>query len=989
MQMKTSTNVFVRIVFIVFCFWLGPGLQAIAAQSGDNQLRLTGIVSDQSGTPIVGANVYDEKTRTGTTTNKDGEYALTIDANAVLKYSFLGFDSQEIPVAGRTYIAVTLTENSEDLESVVVVGYGVQHKEQITSAITQVKVDEHSKPNVISPLEMLQGQVAGLSLVRPSGGDVNGEVQLQLRGVTSLSGGLSPLVVVDGIVGVDLNNVILEEIESISVLKDGSAAAIYGTRGTNGVIIITTKKQRAGFTKVEFSTYVSTQSVAKELEVLSADEFRAALPLKYTPEEIKNYDKGASTDWFDEVTRTPIDQYYSLSFSSGTDKLNYRAAINYKDSQGLVDRNHNNVLRTSISVNQKALKDKIQIQYNATFSNTRKRYTDTNVLHQAFQRNPTEPVYDPSNTYAGGYYLNAAQLTYYNPVAMIKEQDWSADWQYFTGSTKLSYNIIDGLTASVMGSIVTNSWRNNSYKTRYYPVAMGTNGTADITSHLNISKQLDINVAYNKIFGKHSLEAIVGYSYYDNMDEEHSQSNSDFDTDFFGYNNIGAGYYLADGKASMSSSKSSNKLISFFARIQYNFDSKYLLSASLRREGSTRFGKDNKWGLFPAASVGWRIDRERFMENALWVNMLKLRFGVGRTGNQEIGNYQSLALLSNSGGKMYYNGRWINTYAPASNPNPDLQWETKTEYNLGVDFGFLDGRISGAIDYYIRNTDNLLWTYDVPVPPNLYSQTYDNVGKIRNQGLEITLNVGVVRNKNFTWNSSLLFSRTRNRLVSFSDESRGYKMEYLQTGWIAEDIQTWTHYITEGGRLGDFYAKVYTGVDDNGNPQYQDVDGIEGITDADRQVVGNAYPKFQMSFNNSFTWKNLDLGVQIRGSYGNDVLNVHRCYYDNLAYLGSKNTLKMALKHPEYKGGPDYSSRYVEDASFIKLDNLTLGYTFQFKNPYIKSLRIYVSGQNLLTITGYKGIDPEVYMLGLSPGVDSYYYYPRTRIYTLGAHFSF
>ena len=983
------TNYTRLLMFLLFFIGVeGISIQLITAQS-NRTIALTGVVEDSQGAPIIGANVYNEHTKTGTITDVNGKFALNTGTDATLKISYLGYKTQIVAINGRTFIKVQLVENTELLEDVVVVGYGVQNKEQVTSAITKVTVDDNLMKNVINPLETLQGQVAGLTMVRPNGGDVNGEVQLQLRGVTSLSGGLSPLVVVDGIVGVNLNNVILEEIESINVLKDGSAAAIYGTRGTNGVIIITTKKQRSGRTKVEFNTYLSTQTISKELEVLSADEYREALTLKYSPEEIANYDKGSNTDWFKEVTRTPLDQYYNLSFSSGTDKLNYHAAINYKKSQGLVDRNNNDVLRTNISVNQKALEDKINISYNVTFSNTKKRYTDTNILHQAFQRNPTEPVYDEENQLSGRYYLNQSQLTYYNPVAMLKEQDWTATWQYFTGSTKLDYHIIEGLTASVMGSIVTNSWRNNSYKTRFYPVALGTNGTADITSHLNISKQLDVNFNYIKSFGFHNLDVMLGYSYYDNMDKEHSSSNSNFDTDFFGYNNIGAGYYLAEGKAAMNSWKTSNKLISFFTRVQYNFNSKYLLSASLRREGSTRFGKNNKWGMFPAVSVGWRMEQEPFLKNVKWLDMLKLRAGMGMTGNQDIGDYRSLPLLSNSGGKMYYNGKWINTYAPASNPNPDLQWEKKTEYNFGVDFSLFNNRISGAVDYYIRNTNNLLWTYDVPVPPNLYSQTYDNVGKIQNKGLEITLNFEAIRNKNFTWNSTLIFSRTRNKLVSFSDESRGYKMEYLKTGWIAEDIQTWTHYITEGGPLGNFYAKVYTGLDKDGNPQYKDLDGIEGITDADRQVVGNAYPKFQMSFNNNFTWKNFDLSVQLRGSYGNDVLNIHRCYYDNLSYLGGKNTLKMALKNPNYKGGPDYSSRYVEDASFIKLDNLTVGYTFKFNKPFINTLRLHVTGQNLLTITKYKGVDPEVAMLGLAPGVDSYYYYPRTRIFTFGANISF
>jgi TonB-linked SusC/RagA family outer membrane protein len=962
---------------------------AVYASLQQSGRLVTGIVTDISGEPLISVSIIVKGTTIGVMTDADGKFSIRANSGDALQISYVGYVTRTVTISDEKVLNIVLEEDQKILDEIVVIGYGVQHKEQITSSVTQIEANEYIMKNVVNPLEILNGQVAGLRIVRPNGGDVNGNIEVQLRGVTSLSGGLSPLVVVDGIVGIDLNNVILEEIESLSVLKDGSAAAIYGTRGTNGVIIITTKKHRKGGTKVEFASYLSTQRVAKTINPLSAGEFREALALKYDTEQINLYDHGHTTDWFDEVTRTPMDQYYNLSFSSGNDELNYRLALNYKGSQGLVKKNDNNVLRANVNVNQKMLDSKITVNYNASFSKTNKKYTDTNVLHQAFQKNPTEPVYDPENTRYGGYHANEAQLTYYNPVAMINERDNNADWQYFTGSTKINYHILEGLNASVMGSIVSNTWRNNYYHSRYYPVAMGTNGSAGITSHQNLSNQLDFDLSYVKSFGKNSFDAILGYSYYDNTDEELRGENSDFDTDYFGYNNLGAGYKHAEGLSGLGSWKEKNKLIAFYARVQYNYNSKYILSASLRREGSTRFGDNNKWGMFPAVSAGWRINRETFLEDINWINMLKIRAGIGITGNQDIGNYGSLSLLDNGGGKMYYNGRWINTYQPASNPNPDLKWERKTEYNLGFDYGFFDNRISGAIDYYIRSTDNLLWTYDVPVPPNLFSTTYDNVGKIENKGIEVSISADIFRTKDLKWNSTLLFSHNKNKLISFSDELRGYEMKYLKTGWISEDIQTWTHYIEEGGTLGNFYAKVYTGMDEEGNPRYLDLDGVEGISDADRKVVGNAYPDAILSFNNNLIYKNWDLGILLRASIGNDVLNIHRAYYDNMAYLGGKNTLKMALNNPGYKGGPDYSSRYIEDASFLKLDNLILGYTFRFQNAYINFLRVYGSAQNLFTITKYKGVDPEVNMLGLSPGVDSYYYYPRTQTFTLGVNLVF
>lgn len=959
--------------------------QSVAAQ---NRLTVKGKVSDAAGNQLPGVSIKDKNdSKNGTVSGAQGDFSLQVAPEATLIFSIIGYEDQEVNIKGNAAIEVVMKEAENKLNEVVVIGYGSTTKKEVTSAITSLKPEDFNQGNISNPIGLIQGKVAGLNITRPAGGDVNGGFDIQLRGLTTLSGGQGPLFVIDGVIGGDLNSVNIEEIASIDVLKDGSAAAIYGTRGTNGVIIITTKQAKAGQRSLAFSTYVSTQSVANTLRNLTAAEFRDAISTQFPGRE-QEFDFGANTDWFKEVTRKPVDQYYDLSLAAGSEHFNYRAALNYRGSQGLVKDNENNRLQAKIAVNQKELNDKLNISYNFLYTQTNREYTDQNVLQQAFRRNPTEPVYDPANLLAGGYYRNTGPFDYYNPVAMLSEEVNSGDQQMFTGSARASYSIFSGLNAIVFGSIQRETYKNSNYFTRFYPIALGNNGVANLGTGTNSNDLMEASLDYKKKFGDHDLQAVAGYSFQQGVHDRFSGSNNNFDTDLYQYNNIGAGAGLPLGQAVLNSYKESNRLIAFFGRVTYNYKEKYLFQASLRREGSSRFGANHKWGNFPAVSAGWRINKEDFMSGASWLSDLKVRAGFGVTGNQDIGNYLSLSLLA-VGGKTLYNGQWINTYPPASNPNPDLKWERKEEMNLGLDYAVFNSRLSGSIDYYVRNTNDLLWTYNVPVPPNLYNQLYTNVGKMRNSGLEVTINATPVKNDNFAWNTTLLYSRNKNKLVSFSDAGRGFELTDLKEGWLGTDLATWTHQIVEGGSVGNFVALVFEGIDAEGNSIYKDTNQDGAITDQDRQIVGNAYPKFQMSFSNAFNYKNFDLSFLLRGSYGNKMLNVHRIYYENFGYLGGKNILLSALDYPEFKGKAEYSSRFVEDASFIKLDNVSLGYTLKLKKGFLKQMRIYATGQQLLTITKYKGVDPEVNLSGLAPGFDSFYFYPRTRTYTFGTNITF
>jgi TonB-linked SusC/RagA family outer membrane protein len=451
---------------------------------------------------------------------------------------------------------------------------------------------------------------------------------------------------------------------------------------------------------------------------------------------------------------------------------------------------------------------------------------------------------------------------------------------------------------------------------------------------------------------------------------------------------------LNEGLASMGSYKNSNKLIGFYNRLSYNFKNKYLLSASLRYEGSSRFGKNNKWGTFPAISAGWQIHEEDFMQDVSWLTNLKLRVGYGVTGNQDIPNYLSLERLQVSQRQFYLDGQWVNAYQPASNPNPDLKWEKKTEYNIGLDFGMFDSRLYGNIEFYKRNISDLLWWYSVPVPPNVFDTIYANVGEMTNQGIEIQLNYEPFKSKDFSWVTSVNFSKNNNKMVTFSNQGLGYELEFLK---MTPAASTWSQLVREGDPVGNWVAPVFEGVDDNGNAIYKDVNGDGNIdiqSEEDREVVGNQYPDFDLSWNNNFRYKNFDLSVFFRGSFGQDALNYERMFYESWnPFLAGGNVLKSTLtNNPDYTGIQVYDSRFVEDASYLKLDNLTLGYNLELSKA--TTLRLYFTGQNLFTITNYSGADPEKAIGDINTstetsGNSNLNYYPFTRTYLLGVNFKF
>lgn len=947
-------------------------------------IKVSGIVSDyESNELIPGVNIIIKGTQTGSVTDINGKYSLEAPKGSTLVFSYIGYENTEVLVSTQQEIDIRLRISVQALDGVVVIGYGSTTKKEVTGSIATVKSDEFNKGTYSNPIGLLQGKVAGLTIAKPNGSDPNAGYNIILRGTNTLTSGQGPLIIIDGVAGADMRNVSPEEIESMDVLKDGAAAAIYGTRGSNGVIIITTKRAKACAAKVEYTGQFSAQVAPRSVQNLTADEFRSAIEL-YAPDKAGNiYD--ANTDWFKEVTRSnPFSQKHNLAFWGGTDNFSHRTTIYIDQADGLLKNNESNkyLLRTNIS--QKMLGEILLLDYNISYSVRNYKPANYDIFYQSFIRNPTSSVYDPDNEYSGGY-TRLEGIDYYNPVAMLNERIREGKTTDAGGNIRATLNLAKSLKWINFLSIEQSDWEDMSYKTKYYPSILGKGGEAEIANGKSQNMQYESTVNFTKSISDHNFQAIAGYSYQEQEANDSYMINSGFDSDLYGPNNIAAGSALGVGKAEMGSYKGSSKLISFFGRIMYNYDERYLTAVSIRREGSSKFGKNNKWGWFPSASLGWRINKEEFMSDARWVNDLKLRVGYGVTGNQEFGNYKSLIMMGIAG-KIFYNGEWINTYEPTSNPNPDLRWEKKQELNAGFDFSVFDSRISGVLDFYYRTSTDLLYTYNVPYPPYIYPELFTNVGTISNQGVEFTLNAVAVKTNSFEWVTTATFSKNSNKLVKFSNEE--FTSKYIETGWLGGAFPLNALRIEEGKPLGTFYGPVWLGLNEDGYDLFKNANPIGKVDPEDWEPIGNAYPLFTLGWSNKLTYSDWDMNFSIRANIGGEVLNMYRLYYENWQSLG-RNIVHTQLETPEFVGIGQYSSKYIESATFVKLDNISLGYNLPVRSRYISKIRFSATAQDVLTITGYKGLDPEVNLSGLEPGIEYLYYYPRTTVVSLGVNVTF
>lgn len=963
--------------------FIGILLTATALISMAQNVNVTGIVTDEKGSPMAGATLVSGKYYA--ITGSDGSYSLSAPQGASVTVSFLGYDDYVFTISGSRKVSIHMTPSeSTMLNESVAIGYGKTTKKEVTGAVVSLKTEDLDKGSFTSAAGMLQGKVAGLTVVNPDGGDPNASYQFLLRGTNTLSAGQGPLIIIDGVADADIRNINFQEVESIDVLKDGSASAIYGTRGTNGVVIITTKRARTGKTSVQYDGQVSVQTVQARAMPMTAEEF------EYT---IKNYAPGKSaslygqnTDWFKEITRTPVSHKHNLAISGGSEKFSHRTVLNIEQNQGLQKKNEAAKYLFKTNITQKILEGWLDLDYNIGYVKRISTPANYGAFRQAFMRNPTEPIYDPEATLYGGYFT-LTESDYTNPVAMINERDARNETATLSVNLRATLNIlpVKGLKWDNFISYNDEKYSGQEYKTSFYPSSVGKKGVAYTSSDTYDDLQWESTLQYSNTFGGHTIQGILGYTWEQKMSWSSSMENYGFDSDFYKWNNMGAGTALREGLADMSTYRSSSRYIAFFGRAIWNYKEKYLASVSLRRDGSTRFGKEHKWGWFPAVSVGWRITEEPWMRQVKWLSELKLRAGFGVTGNQDFSNYKSLMLMS-TGTSFYYNGEWINSYAPASNANPNLGWERKNEFNVGLDFSFLDNRLGGTIDYYYRLTTDLLYEYNVPVPPYDYKTLFTNLGSISNMGIELTLYATPVKTRNWVWNTSLVAAHNKNKLIKFTNEE--FKNQDYEIGWAATPVGAYLQRLTEGESLGSFYAPRYSHVGANGADVLQD-EFMGKVPVGKWSRIGSAYPDLTLGWSNTVRYKDLTLSLTLRGAIGGKVFNSYRANYESLQQIGLRNILSSWLDNTSYTGEIRYSDKYIEDASYLKLDNVSLSYDFHLNNKFLHGIRVFVSGQNLFCLTKYKGVDPEVSLSGLTPGIESTSYYPRTSTFTLGASLNF
>ena len=860
------------------------------------QQKVTGKVKDSSGEPVIGASVVVKGNNTmGTITDFDGNFMLDVPAKSVLVISYIGYVTQEVPTAGKNSLEIVLKEDTKTLDEVVVIGYGTQRKGDVTSSVASVKADNFVKGAVKDVGQLIQGKVAGLAITNPNG-DPTGSTQIRLRGTNTIGGAnTAPLVLIDGIPG-ELGTVAPEDVESVDVLKDGSAAAIYGTRGTNGVILITTKQAKGvDINQVEYNGYVSTSLIAKKLDMLNADEFRTLYP---------DQDHGADTDWIDEISRTPVSHVHNLSLMGGNSKTNYIANLNYASRQGIMKKSDFESFQGRIEVTHRMFDDKLKLKFGLFGKKNQMESTTSGgsfrgwVYGQATRRNPTDPVRNEDGTWNE----NVSKFEYENPLALLYEAEGNVKKTQLRYNGNIVYNPIKDLTLSAVFSYIRDNMNRGYGETLNHISALrdGLAGWSSVGAYTKMEKLMELTAQYNKEIGAHKFSVLGGYSYNETDFEELWIDNYGFQDDYFGgWHNIGIGSALKDGKANIGSKKTPTNLIGFFGRATYSFKNRYLLMGALRYEGASQlWGTDNAWGLFPSISVGWRITEEAFMKNQKIFDDLKLRVGYGVTGSQPKDPFLGVAMLK-YGSYAFVNGNWVQTIVPASNPNPDLKWEEKKETNIGLDFVSWGGRLSGSIDYYNRDVDGLIYEYGVPTPPNLYNKTMANGGTMRNRGVEVLVTVVPVQNKDFEWSTTGTFSLNSNKLISLSGSIFKSDYDYFNTGTVEYSGQVAdSHRVQVGESIGNFYGFKVVDVDSEGRWIYEDRNGelvnYKDFTHApeDKHVIGNGLPKWYAGWNNTLRYKNFDLNVTMRGAFGFQIINGGRMNYENVKNSRFENRLK-------------------------------------------------------------------------------------------------
>lgn len=962
------------------------------------QSKVSGTVKDANGEPLIGVSVMEVGTNNGAVTDINGNYTLNVKPGAKLKLSYIGFTSKTIKASGNSQIV--LDEDNTALNEVVVVGYGTMRRKDVTSSITTVKAEDLNQGVFTDPGQMLQGKVPGL--VVSSTADPNGSPTITLRGASTLrTGAMSPYYVVDGIPGVDISIVSPEDIESIDVLRDATATAIYGSKAANGVIIITTKKGAEEKTNVSYNGYVAFDNILKKYDVCTADDLR-----QYAKDNnITLKDGGANTDWQDEVLRTGISHNHNVNISGGNGSTNYMISADLRKREGVIKMTGFDRFNVRSLVSTKTLKDHLTVSLGANMMYGKhfgvpSGNEGASVLDAMNYYSPTNAIKNADGTWTVG-----SGSKNYNPLALMEENKSETVWKrnQFVGKTALE--LWKGLVWNV-----NYSWSNyqstySAYNTRNSQLeGIGNkNGQATRNTYFGREQTFETYLNYDFKVGKSKWGLMGGYSW------EEKKNNDGFGLSVEGYYNDDLGWYnmsYAQTILGVQNSVQSGYLekvrnISFYGRVNYSFDSRYMLQATIRRDGSSVFGKNNRWGTFPSVSAAWNITEEKFMQNQHIFDNLKLRAGYGISGNAMGFDVYSSYNTYGASGTFVYDGKTYRTYGATKNANPDLKWESTGMLNIGLDFAFLKGRLNGTVEVYHKKTKDLIWSYPVSTTQYIYGWMDANVGEMTNKGIEFTLNAVPVRTKNFMWSTTLNLSHNKNTVDKMQNETF-HTTNLTQGDPMVAGVSAdgWTQRIMEGEPIGTFYTYQYAGIV-NGRSEYYVLDENGNRTGEttnnpslkDRSITGCAQPKLNAGWNNTLTYKNWSLNAFITGVFGNDVYNSARAHYTAAQmFSDGKNVLKEFLSNPVGDASSSLpSDRYIEKGSYVRLQTLSLSYTFRnCFNDWIQDLTLYGTANNLFTITNYKGLDPEVNMGGIDPGIDyRWSRYPHTRTFMVGVKINF
>jgi iron complex outermembrane receptor protein len=989
MQLKNLLKVS---CFAMFCFFVLP----VMAQ---NKI-VTGKVTDsKGGSPLPGVSIIAKGTSVGTNTDASGNFRLSVPGSTnTLVLTYIGYDRQEVAITGAPLnIALVATSTTLSEVTVVSVGYGTVRKKDLTGAVENISSKSFNQGAIINPIDQIAGKVAGLVVTQP-GGDPNQNASIRLRGQSSITGGVNPLFVVDGIILDDPNqfqNIPPDDIASYDVLKDASAAAIYGSRGANGVIIVTTKKGAAGRTVVSYDGIAGTSSQSKYYDLLTGDQLRAAVP------NLGALDKGANTDWQKAITRTAYQQRHSIQISGGTNTFNYIASVNYSNQQGIVLNSGKQQLGLRFSAEQKALDDKLDIKAGIQNVSTQRDLIDYANFSYMYNSPPTFPVKNPDGSYYAYSDFNEA-----NPVEHI-QQSYFRNYEYLTlinGS--IDYNITDALKVGGQAAITRNNIQEHGFIPTF-PLEGNVNMAGQAQENTN-SYKTNLHINYDKTFGKSTLNLLGGYEYNDYLYGNFYAKGQQYITPNALDNNLGSGNTTFNV---IHSEKTEYNLISFFARAAYNYDSRFYVTGTFRRDGSSKTGLQDHWGNFPSFDLAYRFKKD-LLANVDWIDDMKIRAGYGVTGNIDaIGPYTSLTLVGPVG--TFYNaatGSYLNAYSTIQQENQKLKWEERHGRNIGLDFSFFNGRLSGNMNYFNDLTKDLLAYYAVPEPPAVFNTILANVGSMTNKGFELALTGQIIKGHKLNWttNAQISFIKTTIKSLSgqFTIAGNTYPVNatqipqgYAQGRGLSSNPIT---FLKPGYSPYVFFLPHYTGVDAKGAQTF------DGQTIAQNPNPPGHYidpsPKFSYGMTNTFDYGNWTLNFALRGVYGQKVFNNTLLDVETVTRLPGNNVTKEALTNG-IKDAPVSSDKWLENASFLRMDNITLSYAF--KNiSFASALRVFVSGNNVFVITKYRGLDPEIKTENASGGsllfgnnlngsqnaayIDANYgnqaFYPRVRVFTLGVN---